>query len=304
MAIDALMHQLPRPEPGGSLRVNVIGAGNVGRTFMALVDAASETALGDVLSRRPDTADAAVRALGAGRSAAALAEMRPADLWVLAVPDDRIAQAAHDLAHAQPVPQSFATVIHCSGFLSSEALAPLRDKGWAVASCHPVLSFSDPDTALRRFPGTCCAIEGDAAAADLVAGFVTAIQGVPFGIDPAKKPLYHAAAVFSNNFATVLQAIAREAWAEAGVAPDMADRLGNALLAGVADGVARLGPAAALTGPAARGDDAVLRRQAAAVADWHPDAATVYAAMSRMARRLKTTGTTQATDTDESVNDR
>lgn len=96
--------------------------------------------------------------------------------------------------------------------------------------------------------------------------------------------------MFSNNFATVLQAVAREAWAEAGVPEAMADRLCNSLLANTAESVARLGPGAALTGPAARGDSAVLRQQQAALERWQPEAAQIYGAMSTLARRLKTTG--------------
>jgi predicted short-subunit dehydrogenase-like oxidoreductase (DUF2520 family) len=274
------------------LRINIIGAGQVGRTFMALIRAAPGMTLGDVLGRRAAATQAAVDALGAGRAATALAEMRDADLWVLSVPDDRIAQVADDLARARPEPSEVTVAVHCSGFHASDLLLPLRDRGWSIASCHPVLSFSDPTAAAQHFAGTCCAVEGNTDAIRLVRTFVTDLGGVPFDIDPEKKPLYHAAAVFSNNFATVLQALAREAWAEAGVTPEMAARLGNALLAGTADSVARMGPAAALTGPAARGDAETLRRQEADIADWHPEAATVYATMSHLARRLKTEGKT------------
>lgn len=277
-------------------RVNIIGTGKVGRTLMNLVHAAPGTRLWDVLSARPEVAWAAVEDLGAGRSVSAMAEMRPADLWVLAVPDDRIAGVAADLARACPAPSGQQVAMHCSGYLSSTVLAPLRDQGWAIASCHPVLSFADPQIAARQFPGTCCAIEGDTAAADQVFSFITEMGGVPFPVDPTRKPLYHAAAVFSNNFATVLQAIAREAWEAAGVPTDIAERLGSTLLAGTCESVARLGPAAALTGPAARGDIEVIRGQEAAVMAWHPEAAVVYAAMSRMAGRLKVDGTTLSPD--------
>lgn len=278
------------------LRVNIIGAGKVGRTFMSLFGATGHVDLRDVLSGHPQTAEAAVAALGSGRAVSGMAEMRPADLWVLSVPDDRIAPVARDLAEARGAHQalpagSVPVAMHCSGFLSSELLAPLRDLGWSVASCHPVLSFADPQIAARQFPGTCCAIEGDAPAAALVADLVKELQGIPFPVSPERKALYHAAAVFSNNFTTVLQAIAREAWREAGVSGEVAERLGNTLLAGTSESVARLGPAAALTGPAARGDLEVLRRQEAAIAEWNPDAGALYAMLSQMARRLKETAT-------------
>ncbi|WP_216671262.1 Rossmann-like and DUF2520 domain-containing protein [Mangrovicoccus sp. HB161399] len=275
------------------LRINIIGAGKVGRSFMRLAAAAPGIELGCVLARDPQHAAEAVAAVGAGRAAAGMAQMRPADLWVLSVPDDRIAGLAGALAEARGAQAGEGpAALHCSGFLSSEVLAPLRARGWSAASCHPVLSFADPALAAAQFPGTCCAIEGDAAASVLAEAMVAAFGGVPFAVDPAGKALYHAAAVFSNNFATVLQAMAQEAWAAAGVPPEIAVCLGRTLLDGTAASVARLGPAAALTGPAARGDAEVLRLQAAAVAQWHPEAAELYAGLSRLAGRLKASGTT------------
>ncbi len=268
--------------------VNIIGTGKVGRTLMALVAALPGTELRDVLSRSPASAAEAVAATSAGRAAATLAGMRPADLWVLSVPDDSIAKVAQALAEARG---DAAAALHCSGFLPAQALEPLRAQGWAAASCHPVLSFADPQIAARQFPGTCCAIEGDAPAVALARRLVSDCGGVPFDVDPERKALYHAAAVFSNNFATVLQAVAREAWLEAGVPEEIAAELGRTLLSGTAESVGRLGPAAALTGPAARGDTDLMRLQEAAVTAWRPEAGALYAAMSRLARALKETGT-------------
>lgn len=273
------------------LRVNIIGVGKVGQTLLSLIADRPDMAVLDVLSGRRTTARGTVKDFGAGRAVGTLDQMRTADLWVLSVPDDQVAGVAAELARARSGQNDNAPVaMHCSGFLASDALAPLRPLGWQVASCHPVLSFADPDIAARQFPGTCCAIEGDAPAAAMVSDVITKWQGVPFPVSPDHKPLYHAAAVFSNNFTTVLQGLAMRAWQDAGVPDDIAARLCAGLLSGTAESVARLGPAAALTGPAARGDTEVLRQQEAAVAAWSLEAGALYAAMSQMARRLKDTG--------------
>jgi predicted short-subunit dehydrogenase-like oxidoreductase (DUF2520 family) len=47
-----------------------------------------------------------------------------------------------------------------------------------------------------------------------------------------------------------------------------------------------LGPQKALTGPAARGDFAAIARQADVVADWDPQAAAAYRALSSLALRM------------------
>ena len=55
-----------------------------------------------------------------------------------------------------------------------------------------------------------------------------------------------------------------------------------------------MGPAAALTGPAARGDTALIAAQAQALQDWDPLVADAYRALSTLATRLARSGTTRA----------
>lgn len=270
------------------LRVNIIGPGRVGQTFMRLLAPLEGVELGDIAGRSPGRAAAAAQAAGAG-TPAPLDGMRAADLWLLTVPDGQITAVAEALA-ALPLPP--AAAVHCSGFLSSEALAPLAAKGWDTASCHPVRSFADPAEAARQFAGTYCGLEGTGAALSTIRGLIEALGGQPFAVNSGKKALYHAAAVISNNFTVVLQALALETWEEAGVDAATARALCATLLEGTARNVAQLGPAAALTGPAARGDTEVMARQEAALAAWHPEAGALYGRLSAMATQLKQSGRT------------
>lgn len=273
------------------ITVNLIGAGRVGQTLLALLQGVPGYWVQDVLSRRPSSAAQAVAFAGAGRAVADPAQLRPADLWVVAVPDTQIAQAAQDIAGvaAQPLTAPPPVVFHCSGFYASDQLAPLRDLGWHAASVHPVLSFADPAEAVRQFPGTFCGVEGDAQALAVIDPMLTAMGAVPFPIRSDSKSLYHAAAVLSNNFTVVLQALARQAWAEAGVPDEIAQGLNDSLLRATYENVAAKGPWEALTGPAARGDTAVVRQQGADVARWHPVAGRLYRDMSDLARQMKAT---------------
>lgn len=261
--------------------INIIGAGRVGATFLRLFERLDGVRIGDVASGSLLSAQAAVTGGGAGR-AVELADMSPADIWLITVPDDRISDIAAQIS-APP-----AIAVHCSGFKSSDALASLADKGWKSASCHPVRSFADPDAAANAFAGTYCAIEGTAAPE--VSDLLQRIGGVPFDVLPERKAIYHAAAVFSNNFTTVIQQIALDAWREAGVDQDTAMSLCASLLTATAENVVLLGPQLALTGPAARGDTQVLAEQQAALAAWEPRYAKLYEDFSAMARALKSNG--------------
>jgi len=278
-------------------RVNIIGAGRVGQSFLGLLRAGTGWAVQDVTSTHISSAEAAVSRAGRGRAVADLVAMRPADIWILSVPDTKIAEVAAALADIWPrqAPQSPVPIaLHCSGFFPAETLAPLRGLGWHLASVHPALSFADPAVAVTLFPGTYCALEGDAAAIETLGPLLQALGAHPFAVASKTKSLYHAAAVFSNNFTTVLQAIAREAWAEAGVPDDVAQALNAGLLRSTLDNVTSVGPTAALTGPAARGDMAVLSQQATDVSAWHPEAGALYRQLSELATRLKRDGGTQA----------
>lgn len=272
------------------MKLNLIGCGNVGQTILRRLADSGLYDIQDVYGPRPERVARAMGFLGQGRACRTLDEMRPADVWFLTVPDTRIAEVADDLARVAP--KGPAVAIHCSGFLPASEMASLRALGWTLASAHPALSFADPAVSVHQFAGVHCGLEGDPAAIEIAGRLMQDAGAQVFDIRPGGKALYHAAAVFSSNFTVVLQAIAREAWAEAGVPAEIVGNLNAALLKAASENALAMGPQAALTGPAARGDWGVVLRQGAAVTDWHPEAGTSYRSLSLLARRLKRTGST------------
>ena len=271
--------------------LNLIGAGRVGQTLAHLWTRHGVLRVQDVLTRSPDSARTALDFIAPdvsmARAVAQIADMRPADIWLLAVPDAQIAACAQELAaHARQRGDSPALAFHCSGAQSAELLAPLRELGWSVASAHPVLSFASAQSAVAQFAGTPCALEGESAACDTLRPLFTAIGAACFDLRSQDKVLYHAAAVLATNFAPVLQALAEDAWRATGMPDALVLRLRERLLRNLVDNIAALGPQKALTGPAARGDFAAIARQADVVADWDPQAAAAYRALSALALRM------------------
>ena len=266
---------------------NVIGCGRVGQTLAALLHQRGPVQVQDLYSRSFSSAEQAAQVVGAGQPVANLADMRAADVWLLSVPDAQVAAAAQALADAQGAKLAGALVFHNSGFLSAAELQPLQALGCHVASAHPVLNFASPDTGVRQFAGTPCGLEGDAPALAWLHTALSAIGGRCFEIASADKPLYHAAAVFSSNFTVVLQGIAQDAWQSAGVPPELMRPLTEALLKSTVDNVLAMGPAQALTGPAARGDTAVVQAQGQIVQSWNAPAGEAYALLSQLAAELK-----------------
>jgi predicted short-subunit dehydrogenase-like oxidoreductase (DUF2520 family) len=269
------------------ITLNVIGCGRVGQTLAALLHQHGQVKVQDLYSRSFSSAEQAAQFVGAGQPVAELAQMRTANVWLLSVPDAQVGAAAQALAEAQGAKLAGALVFHNSGFLSAAELQPLQALGCNVASAHPVLNFASPDTGVRQFSGTPCGLEGDAKALAWLHTALSAIGGRCFEITSADKPLYHAAAVFSSNFTVVLQGIAQDAWHSAGVPPELMRPLTEALLKSTVGNVLAMGPAQALTGPAARGDTAVVQAQGEVVKRWSPTAGELYQTLSRLAAQLK-----------------
>lgn len=256
--------------------LNLVGAGCVGRTLGRLFAARGVFTIQDVQTRGVDSARDAVAFIGAGTPVDG--DLRPADVWMLAVTDDAIADVAAALAQSTPV--AGAVVFHCSGAKASEELDVLRRAGAVVASVHPVRSFADPAAVAAAFDGTFCGVEGDAAALAILLPAFEAIGARPVQIDAAAKTVYHAAAVFASNYLVTVMDAALRAYEAAGIPADVARELARPLATETLSNVLRLGPEAALSGPIARGDAATVARQHAAVAAWDGPTGDLYDALA------------------------
>lgn len=263
-------------KPGDKRRtLNIIGGGKVGKTLARLWVKHDTFEVQDVLNRTPESTDLAVAFIGAGHAAQHYADMRPADVWMITATDDLIAQCCEALAGSGRL-TTRSIVFHCSGALSSAALAAAAQAGAATASVHPVRSFVQPEQAVRDFAGTYCGTEGMSDAIDVLNEAFISIGAQMVPIDADSKILYHSAAVFACNYLVTLLDVAVHAYAKSGVPQDVALRMLEPLVRGTVDNVFRLGPPRALTGPIARGDMETAATQARAVASWNPEYGMLY----------------------------
>ncbi len=268
-----------------SKSLSIIGAGSVGKTLGRLWRAQQVFAIWDVLNRSASSAQAAVAFIGGGRAVASYADLLPADIYMIAVPDDQIAACCEQLVQSGRI--AFGSVVfHCSGALPSSALQAASQAGAVVAALHPVRSFANPEQVASSFDGTWCGVEGDQRALDLLVPAFAAIGAQTVTIDPSCKIVYHAAAVFACNFLPALMDAAREAYVKSGVPADVALKLMEPLVRETVDNIFRLGPEMALTGPVARGDMTAVTRQQQAVAGWNPQLGDLYKQLTELTVEL------------------
>ena len=255
--------------------LNIVGAGHVGRVLGRLFAASGSLQVQDVLTRSLASAHEAVEFMQAGHAVDAMSQMRRADIWMLAVGDDQLAPVCAQLAATGLL--SGALVFHCSGARSSAELKAAADAGARVGSVHPVRSFADPAAVADDFAGTFCGIEGDLAA---LLPALARIGARTVVIDAAAKTVYHAAAVFASNYLVTVLDAALRAYQAAGIPEEVARELARPLASETLANVFRLGPAAALSGPIARGDIVTVAQQQRAVDGWDGPTGVLYAALA------------------------
>lgn len=230
--------------------VRVIGAGRAGGSLLGALVAVGWRSAG-ALGRSDPVVDAA----------------SGVDLLVIATPDAAIAEVASAVR-----PEPGTVIAHLAGSLGLGVLAshPRR------AALHPLVAMPTPEVGAARLrSGAWFAVAGDR----LVVRVVEDLGGRWFEVDDEHRALYHAAAVIASNHLVALLGQAQRVAARAGVPLDAY----LDLVRSTVQNVAELGPAAALTGPAARGDRETIERHLAALpADEHE----AYEAMVRAARRL------------------
>jgi predicted short-subunit dehydrogenase-like oxidoreductase (DUF2520 family) len=140
-------------------------------------------------------------------------------------------------------------------------MAAAIELGAHAGSFHPLKTFADPGYAAGSFAGTYVALEGDKKALKILRVALRKIGARVFEIEAQNKVLYHAGSVIVCNYLTALLEAGLRCYEAAGIRLDTAYKLMEPLVRETVDNVFRVGTVRALTGPIARGDDAVVARQ-------------------------------------------
>ena len=207
--------------------IRIIGPGRAGTSLAAALAAHGWDVVG-FLGRHDDLADAA----------------RGVDILVIATPDDAVAPTAAAVA-----PEAGTTVLHLSGSLGLDALAPHPHR----AALHPLVPLPNAVVgATRLASGVTFAVSGEPVARRMA----LSLGGRVVEVADADRAAYHAAACIAANHVVALLGQVERVAASAGLDLEAFLPLTRAAV----DDVAALGPRRALTGPAVRGDWDTLSR--------------------------------------------
>ncbi len=259
--------------------IAIVGPGNLGSAMARALHAAGyvvEEIVHHGGASRKRTA-ALARSVGARPAAMEKAQLTAEVIWIC-VSDGAIAACASELAQRGNWRGKIA--LHASGALSSSELKPLRGRGAAVASLHPMMTFVQGVTPDLR--GVTFALEGDARAVRAARRIAGDLGGRAVAIDPRRKPLYHAFGAFTSPLIVAVLAAAervakkaglKERTARAAMGPIVRQTVGNYLARG---------KAGAFSGPLVRGDVATVKRHLQ-VLRAAPEAREAYVALAKSA---------------------
>ncbi len=189
------------------------------------------------------------------------------DVLVIATPDGAIADVA---AAVRPVQST--VVLHLSGSSGLDVLHPHPRR----AALHPLVPLPNPAVGAERLTsGVTFAVAGDPVASEMA----RALGGRVVSVADEDRVAYHAAACIAANHVVALLAQVERVAASVNLDLEAFLPLARAAV----EDVGRLGPAAALTGPAARGDWNTLDRHLGALDEHERDG---YSAGVALALRL------------------
>ena len=256
-------------------RITIVGPGRLG-TALARALHESGYPVAAIVHRRGGSAKHA-RALAAEVHSRALTSVSPSGVVFLCAGDSQLPDLVSEIQHAD---WRGAIALHTSGALTSDLLAPLRRRGAAVGSMHPMMSFvRGAQTALW---GVWFGIEGDAKAVRAARAIARNLGGNVMAVKKAAKPLYHAFGAFASPLLIATLALGERVGRRAG----LSDREARSAMKPIVEQTLRnyleSGAEGAFSGPLVRGDVDTIRKHLAVLRPV-PEARAAYVALARTA---------------------
>lgn len=258
-------------------RITIVGAGRLG-TALARVLHDSGYKISEIVYR-PGSSAASAKSLARELKSRAVTSITPSEIVFLCVGDSQLAGAVSKVESAD---WKGKIALHNSGALTSDVLAPLRQRGAAVGSMHPMMSFVRGAT--TTLWGVWFGIEGDARAVRAARSVVRTLGGESMAVRKSAKPLYHAFGAFASPLLIATLALGERVGRRAGLTEREARNAMKPIVEQTLRNYLEGGAAGAFSGPLVRGDVDTVRKHLAVLRRL-PEARRAYSALVRSAVR-------------------
>lgn len=256
-------------------RVAVVGPGRVGTALATALTTAGHTVT--AVAGRGQAALERFHAAVPGATTVAVPKVgEHADLVLLTVGDDALDLVVRQVAGAlEPAPD--VCWVHTSGRVGTAVLRPLALTGGRVAACHPAQTFPSVAEGSVSLPGVAWAVTAGPRDRGWAHRLVSDVGGQPVDVAEDDRVRYHLALALASNAAGAVVALARDLLLSTAVTEP--ERFLTGLARQSVTNAARSG-AAAITGPARRGDAGTVAAHVDDLATVLPEALPVYRALT------------------------
>ncbi|PTS94308.1 DUF2520 domain-containing protein [Pedobacter sp. HMWF019] len=252
------------------MRIVCLGSGNVA-THMALAFKSTGAEFLQIWSKTLNHAEVLAVQTGA-RATDNLKEIdRNADIYIIAVKDDAIAEIAGTLNGVAGL------IVHTSGATSIDVFKSAEIKHFGVL--YPLQTFSKSKAVdFSKIP--LCIEAGTAESQVLLKGIAKAISPLIYEVSSADRKLLHLAAVFACNFTNHLYHLGQEILEQSQLSFDLL----RPLILETAEKVQTALPYDVQTGPAVRDDKQTLEKHLELLQDM-PELAEIYKTLSKSIKK-------------------
>lgn len=230
------------------VKISIIGFGNVAQHLAAAFESNPAAELVQIYSRKPQTAPASF----SRKLIHDLGELDYADVYIISVSDDAVAQVAAALRFENRL------VVHTAGSLPMDILDAKNRAG----VFYPLQTFSrNKAVDFREVP--ICIEACNATDLKILESIAKSISPKVYAINSNQRRSLHVAAVFASNFANHMYKIGSDICEEHGVPFDIL----KPLIQETAAKIKTLSPRQAQTGPAIRNDTETIAAHLAWLSD-------------------------------------
>lgn len=267
-----------------TIRLGIIGTGALG-SVLARRLADRGYSIGALINRTIEKAAQIATQVDAAVVSSNVADL-PGDLDAvfLCVPDDSLEALAIRLSRLSRN-WSGCIVIHTSGALGSDVLAPIATEGAQILSFHPIQTFS-LDSTPDAIEGIFVDIEGDEQAVEFGERLAVGLGANPIVITKEAKGRLHLAASILSNYSVILASMAGEVMGTLGYDWGRTGAIFQPLVAKTWQNLLLGNPGSVLSGPVVRGDLHTIALHLDTLSEHLPHLLELYAALAEEAGRL------------------
>lgn len=263
-----------------NFRISIIGAGNLGCTLARYFHQKQNSPLSIISKSHEELEKIAfeTRAVTYGNKVDQI--HRESNIIFITVPDSEIKSVVKKLTQVLFFDWENVLVIHCSGAMTSEILAPLEHLGAKIGSIHPIQTFPSKNEAVTRFQEIYWGVEAKDETFELAKKIVKYMNGIPVHISQTAKPIYHIACVMASNYQVTLMNLAGEALSSCGLSREDTFEILSPLVYGTMNNMDHNSLESSLTGPISRGDLETVEKHIQELKYQLPHLLPIYSALA------------------------